>query len=111
MKATPLVSICIPTYNGSAFLRQCLDSALAQADADLEVVVLDDASHDGTVEIVQEYAQHDRRVRFHQNSENRGSVGNQNRCIDHARGEWIKQLFQDNNLAPDYAASLVPCLP
>ncbi len=110
MKATPLVSICIPTYNGSAFLRQCLDSALAQADVDLEVVILDDASQDGTVEIVQEYAQHDRRVRFHQNSENRGSVGNRNRCIELARGEWIKPLFQDNYLSPDCVASMLRCL-
>ena len=105
-----MVSICIPTYNGSAFLRQCLDSALAQVDVDLEVVVLDDASQDGTGEIVQEYAQHDRRVRFHRNSENLGSVGNRNRCIELARGEWIKPLFQDNYLAPDCVASMLRCL-
>src|SRR5262249_6299417 len=110
MKATPLVSVCIPTYNGSAFLRQCLDSALAQTHVDLEVVVVDDVSQDGTVEIVQEYAQQDRRVRFYRNGENVGSGGNRNRWIELARGEWIKLLFQDNYLAPDCVAEMLRCL-
>ena len=107
---TPRVSICIPTYNGRAFLRQCLDSALAQTIADFEVVVLDDASRDGTAEIAEEYALQNPRVRFYRNRENLGSVQNRNRCIELARGEWIKPLFQDNYLEPDCLASMLEAL-
>jgi glycosyltransferase involved in cell wall biosynthesis len=107
MTGAPSVSICIPTYNGSAFLRQCLESALAQAHADLEVVVLDDASKDGTAEIAQEYAKRDHRIRFYRNSENLGSVANRNLCFELARGEWIKPLFQDNYLAPHCVATML----
>jgi glycosyltransferase involved in cell wall biosynthesis len=110
MTAAPSVSICIPTYNGSASLRQCLGSALAQTHADLEVVVLDDASKDGTAEIAREYAQRDQRIRFYRNRENLGSVANRNRCFELARGEWIKPLFQDNYLAPQCVASMLRCL-
>jgi glycosyltransferase involved in cell wall biosynthesis len=106
----PLVSICIPTYNGHPFLRQCLESALAQTLVDCEVVVLDDASQDGTAEIAKEYARQDRRVRLYRNGENLGSVQNRNRCIELARGEWIKLLFQDNYLEPHCLASMLGAL-
>ena len=106
----PRVSICIPTYNGRAFLRQCLDSALAQTIVDFDVVVLDDASQDGTAEIAEEYALRDPRVRFYRNHENLGSVKNRNRCIELARGEWIKLLFQDNYLEPHCLASMLGAL-
>jgi glycosyltransferase involved in cell wall biosynthesis len=107
---TPLVSICIPTYNGRAFLRQCLESALAQTIVDFEVVVLDDASQDGSLEIAEEYALRDPRVRLYRNTENLGSVKNRNRCIELARGEWIKLLFQDNYLEPRCVASMLGAL-
>ena len=96
----PLVSICIPTYNGAAYLRDCLDSALAQTSPDFEVLIVDDQSTDESYKIAQGYAARDRRVRVACNRENLGLVGNWNQCVLLARGDWIKFLFQDDMLEP-----------
>ena len=94
------VSICVPTYNGAAYLQQCLESALAQTFGDFELLVVDDGSNDDTMAIANDYARADRRVRLHQNRQNLGLVGNWNRCLELANGEWIKFLFQDDFLDP-----------
>lgn len=97
----PFVSICIPTYNGASYLKACLDSALAQTYSDFEVLVLDDQSTDHSLQIAQNYAMRDPRVRVECNKENLGLVRNWNRCALLARGEWIKFLFQDDLLEPN----------
>jgi glycosyltransferase involved in cell wall biosynthesis len=96
----PLVSVCVPTYNGARFLQQCLDSALGQSWRDLEVLVVDDGSGDESVAIARDYARRDPRVRVHVNPQNLGLVENWNRCVALARGRWIKFLFQDDYLEP-----------
>ncbi|MGH7413149.1 MAG: glycosyltransferase family 2 protein [Candidatus Rokuibacteriota bacterium] len=105
--ADPRVSICIPTYNGSEFLRQALDSALAQTVADVEVVVVDDGSTDDTYTIAQGCARGDPRLRVMRNQTNLGLTGNWNQCVRQARGEWIKFLFQDDYLAEDCVARML----
>lgn len=97
---SPLVSVCVPTYNGARFLRQCLDSALGQSWRDLEVLVVDDGSTDESLTIAREYARRDGRVRVVANPANLGLVENWNRCVALARGRWIKFLFQDDYLEP-----------
>jgi glycosyltransferase involved in cell wall biosynthesis len=94
----PSVSICVPSYNGEEYLRECFDSALAQSFADFELLVVDDCSSDGTVSIAQEYAARDSRVRVVVNEKNLGLVGNWNRCVELAKAPWIKFLFQDDVL-------------
>jgi glycosyltransferase involved in cell wall biosynthesis len=96
--SAPKVSICVPTYNGEAYLRECLDSALGQTFEDFELLIVDDASSDLTGAIAAEYSRADSRIRFFQNPTTLGLVGNWNRCIELARGEWIKFLFQDDRL-------------
>jgi len=96
--AMTLVSICIPTYNGAAFLDECLNSARAQTHRDVEILVVDDCSADDTVAVAQRHAQQDPRITVSRNSRNLGLVGNWNRCIELARGEWVKFLFQDDLL-------------
>jgi glycosyltransferase involved in cell wall biosynthesis len=96
----PRISVCIPTYNGEKFLRECIESVLEQTFRDFEVVVVDDCSSDGTVAIVNEYAAGDPRIRVIRNEQNLGLVGNWNRCVELARGEWIKFVFQDDLLMP-----------
>jgi GT2 family glycosyltransferase len=97
---TPLVSVCVPTYNGARFLHQCLDSALRQSWRDLEVLVVDDGSSDETLAIARDYARRDERVRVQVNPHNLGLADNWNRCVALARGRWIKFLFQDDYLEP-----------
>ena len=61
------VSLCMPTFNGERYLRPAIESALAQEADVLELVIIDDGSTDGTVEMVREFARRDRRVRLHEN--------------------------------------------
>ena len=102
MKAgPPRVSVIVPAYNASGFLKRALHSALAQTMADLEVVVVDDASSDDTFKLACEIAARDPRVRVLQNEHNRGVYGAYNRAIDAARGEWVAALDSDDVWLPE----------
>lgn len=94
------VSVCIPTYNGAEFLEPCLASVLAQTYADFEILLVDDDSTDATREIAEAIAKKDARLRVIRNEARQGLVGNWNRCLELAEGEWIKFVFQDDLLAP-----------
>ena len=96
-----LVSICIPVFNGEKFLKQCIDSCLAQTYSNYEVIVSDDHSTDGSEQIVRRLMQLEPKIKYYKNETNLGLVANWNRCIGHATGEWIKMLFQDDYMAPD----------
>ena len=95
-----IISICIPTYNGEQYLRECLDSALYQTYYNTEILIVDDCSSDDTMAIAKEYAALDDRIRIVQNKKNAGLVGNWHNCIREAKGDWIKFLFQDDVLTP-----------
>src|SRR6266498_132578 len=95
----PLVSVCIPTFNASRWIQECVESALAQSYQPLEILVVDDASTDCTVGLVRSL--NDGRIRLIENKENMGMVSNWNRCVELARGEFIKFLFHDDILYPD----------
>jgi glycosyltransferase involved in cell wall biosynthesis len=101
------VSICIPTYNGSAYLPETFESVLVQTYSNFEVLVVDDHSTDETINIVQSYIERDARVRLIQNPRNLGLVNNWNRCIKMAKGEWIKFVFQDDLIAPDCIEKMI----
>ena len=60
---TPKVSICVPIYNGAPHLEECVRSALAQTYADCEILLVDDGSTDGSLEIAEHFMRTDRRVR------------------------------------------------
>ena len=98
---TPIVSVCIPTYNGSQFLKECIESILAQTFSNFELLIIDDRSSDNTIDLAEEYATRDSRIKVTINTQNLGLVGNWNRCLEIARGEWIKFVFQDDLLAPE----------
>jgi glycosyltransferase involved in cell wall biosynthesis len=88
-------------YNGERYLRECIDSILAQTYADFELLLIDDGSTDQTRSIAESYVAADSRVRLAINGQNLGLVGNWNRCIELAQGEWIKFVFQDDAIFPD----------
>jgi len=95
------ISVCIPTYNGEQYLRECLDSALYQTYHNIEILIVDDCSSDATITIAEEYATLDDRIRIVRNQKNVGLVGNWENCIREASSDWIKFLFQDDVLTPD----------
>ena len=98
--SSPRISVCVPTYNGQAFLDECLAGLAAQTFGDFEVLVVDDCSSDATVALAHAWAARDERFSVHVNEKNLGLVGNWNRCIELARGEWVKFLFQDDLIEP-----------
>ncbi|HRG53175.1 MAG TPA: glycosyltransferase [Bacteroidia bacterium] len=97
----PVISICIPVYNGEAYLTRCLDSALGQTYVNFEVLIVDDQSTDDTAQIVETYSKRDDRIRLYRNEKNLGLVGNWNKCLELSKGEWIKFIFQDDFMEPD----------
>jgi glycosyltransferase involved in cell wall biosynthesis len=103
----PQVSICIPVYNGESFLLEAVESALKQTFHDFEVVIVDNASTDGTQFIVEEIASDNRRIRFFRNDTNIGIVGNFNACLRHACGKYIKFLCADDLLLPTCLEDMV----
>lgn len=103
----PLVSICIPTYNGSQFIAEAMDSALLQTYPNLEIVISDDDSADNTLEIVESYrAKTPMPIHIHHHLHN-GIGANWNYTIDMANGEYIKFLFQDDVLMPKCISEMV----
>lgn len=98
--ATPLVSICIPSYNYAEYLPELLESVLQQTYAQIEVIVVDDCSTDNSVEIIKEYAAKDPRIRLYVNAVNLGMVGNWNYCVELAQGEYVKLFCADDVMEP-----------
>jgi succinoglycan biosynthesis protein ExoO len=96
----PRVSVVIPAYNAEDYLERALNSALAQTMADLEVIVVDDASTDATLEVANRVAARDPRVRVVRNEHNAGSAASRNRALSVARGEWIALLDADDEWLP-----------
>lgn len=107
---TPLTSICIPTFNYGAFLRDALSSACAQTYSNIEVVVADNCSTDDTPRLVAEFANRDSRIRYHRNERNIGMQGNFNRCLQLAAGKYVKFLCADDVLAPACVERMVETL-
>lgn len=106
----PLVSILIPVYNRERLVVECIESAQSQTYPNIEIVVCDNASTDGTWEAVSEIARSDSRVRPFRNESNVGPVHNWLRCLAESRGEYIKILFSDDLIAPTYIERLLPYL-
>lgn len=104
---TPQVSICIPTYNYRRYLSHALDSALAQTFADIEIVVVDNCSDDGTPELMEQYCRRDNRIVFRRNATNIGMTANFNMAMEVARGKYIKFLCADDVLRPECVSSMV----
>lgn len=96
----PLVSLCIPVFNGARHLDAALQSARRQRFSRLEILVVDDCSTDQSLAIVERHRSEDPRVRVSRNDANLGLVGNWERCVELARGSHVKFLFQDDLLDP-----------
>lgn len=105
-----IVSVCVPTYNRAATLAKAIASAQAQTYADIEILVVDNQSTDGTATIVQEAARADPRIRTVRHGQNVGFARNFTACIAQARGEFVKFLCDDDLLEPDCVARLMEAL-
>ena len=97
----PLVSILIPCYNSSAWLRETLDSAFAQTWERCEVILVDDGSSDDSVTIAREYESAGLKLFL---QPNRGAASARNKALQASTGDYIQYLDADDLLAPDKIA-------
>jgi glycosyltransferase involved in cell wall biosynthesis len=99
MTRNPLISVLVPVFNGDQYVGESLASVLGQTYTNLEVIVLDDASTDGTRAIVEEFD--DQRLRYHRNERNLGQFGNLNVGLGLARGELVAIQHADDVYLPE----------
>lgn len=106
MNATPEVSVVMPVHNGAEYLREAVDSILAQTLTDLELIAIDDGSTDTSNAILKNYALADKRIRVIC-QDNAGIATALNRGISEARGAYIARMDADDICAPDRLARQV----
>lgn len=97
--SAPLVSVIMPLYNCERYVREAVDSVLAQTYGNLELIVVDDCSSDASPQIIELYG--DSRIRLLRHEVNRGAAAARNTAIEHARGDYIAFLDSDDAWYPD----------
>jgi glycosyltransferase involved in cell wall biosynthesis len=97
----PKISIIIVTYNAAATLQKCLDSIYAQTYPSLEIIVLDGASTDGTVAILEKNKD---KIAYWKSEPDKGIYEAMNTALEHFTGEWVYFLGADDVLYPDFSA-------
>jgi glycosyltransferase involved in cell wall biosynthesis len=97
---SPVISVGLPVRNARETVERCIESVLSQDLADLELIVSDNASDDGTIEMVEGYARMDGRVRLSVNPVNVGIHENMNRVLAQARGMYFRWISADDWLEP-----------
>lgn len=105
---TPRVTVLLPVRNGLPWLREAVESVLAQTYRDFELLVVDNVSTDGSAAAVEAYG--DPRVRVLRNDEDRGYVVSLNRGLEEARGEYVARLDADDRMLPERLALQVAAL-
>ena len=103
----PLVSVCVPCFNGARFLAEALDSAIRQTYTNMEILVSDDGSDDASLAIARSMLENSGVPHRILAGPRRGMVANWNYCSSQATGKYIKFLFQDDLLAPRCLSRLV----
>ena len=107
---SPTFSIGLAVRNGEHFVGRCIESILSQEFTDLELVVCDNASDDGTITILEHYARADRRLRFSVNQVNIGLHENMRRVLDSSRGTFFRWISADDWLEPKCLSACVRAL-
>lgn len=99
-KFVKMISIIVPIYNTEKYLRECLNSLLAQTYTDIEIILVDDGSEDNSLLICQNYARIDKRVKVY-HRENSGVSDTRNFGIKQAKGEYISFCDSDDKVVPE----------
>ncbi|OGM60207.1 hypothetical protein A2955_04055 [Candidatus Woesebacteria bacterium RIFCSPLOWO2_01_FULL_37_19] len=100
------VSVIIPTYNRRLVIGRAIKSVLNQTYNDYELIIVDDGSSDGTRELIQEYAEKDKRIKYVY-QENRGASSARNFGIKQSLGEYLAFLDSDNEWLSDFLETMV----
>ena len=103
----PLVSVLVTAYNRENYVAEAIESVLAQTLEDFELIVSDDGSSDGTVEIARDYERRDDRIRVSVNERNLGQFENRRHAASLARGRYLKYHDSDDVMYPHCLATMV----
>ena len=106
--SVPLVSVLLTSYNRERYIATSIESVLTQTFGDFELLVTDNCSTDGTLDIARSYEPLDRRVRVVVNETNLGQFGNRNRAAQLARGTLLKYHDSDDMMYSHCLAAMVP---
>lgn len=106
----PALSIGLAVRNGTRAVARCIDSVLSQDFTDLELVVSDNVSDDGTMDLLERYARADQRIRLNQNKVNIGSHENMNVVLERSRGTFFRWISADDWLEPGCLSACVRAL-
>lgn len=109
MEVIKLVSIIIPVYNTEKWLSRCINSVISQTYEDIEIIIINDGSSDGSEEIIKTYAEKDKRIVFI-NQKNHGVSYSRNIGISISSGEYIAFVDSDDYIAEDYIEKLIHCI-
>lgn len=109
-KTAPKVSVGMPAYNSAAWIEEAIGSILSQSFIDLELIISDNASTDGTYAICERFAASDSRVRLLRNATNLGANRNYHAVLDAARGEYFKWASSNDGCAPTFLEKCVAAL-
>ena len=101
MENQPLVSVIMPCYNMASYISDSIKSVVDQTYPHWELLVVDDASTDETVNIIKSYAQSDARIRFAVKKQNSGIADTRNQCIQMAQGRFLAFLDADDIWHPE----------
>lgn len=104
---SPMISVIIPVYKSVPFLHRCLDSVCTQTMKSIEIITVNDASPDDSIQILRRYAQDDPRIRVVDLPENRGVGGARNAGLEIARGKYIGFVDSDDSIDMNFFSSLV----
>ena len=101
MESQPLVSVIMPCYNMASYVSDSIKSVIAQTYPHWELLIVDDASSDETVNIIKSYAQADSRIKFAIKKQNSGISDTRNQCIQMAQGQFLAFLDADDIWHPE----------
>ena len=110
MTPAPLVSVLMTAYNRAQYIGSSIESVLAQTFGDFELLIVDDQSTDGTLDVAREYERHDSRIRVVVNERNLGDYGNRNQAATLAQGSFLKYHDSDDLMYPYCLSVMVPML-
>ncbi len=111
MAAPPTpVTLGLPIYNGERFVREALDSALAQTHPDVRIIISDNGSTDGTEAICRAYASEHRSIEYHRSDVNLGASWNFRRVFELADTPYFKWIAHDDVIAPEFISSCAAAL-
>lgn len=96
------ISIGLPVYNGEKYLTDAIESILSQTYEDIELIICDNASTDGTRDICEEFKKYDNRIKYNRNHNNIGAANNFNKVFHLSTGEYFKWSAHDDLCAPDF---------